>query len=210
MAGMTPKRRAVPHSLFNPRYGSLVSRGKVWIKVCNVKFREARAGGFHKLGGRFQPWLGQPCFCPSVRAQRSDYRRDARTFSAWSEQRNSLVQHWLLQIFSISSTVDNWGSRQSFSSSCWWGHFFSAKRSQELRHWYSTATPPVGEKNQSVSLMWNSMKQSLTLLQSGFNPMGRFSLGLVGHSKWADWRNTKKPHRPTLHRADLVPARSAR
>jgi hypothetical protein len=52
-------------SKFKARYCSPVSRGKVLIKVCNVKFREARAGGFHKLGGRFQPWLGQPCPCPS-------------------------------------------------------------------------------------------------------------------------------------------------
>ena len=45
---------------------------------------------------------------------------------------------------------------------------------------------PVDEKNQSVSFMGNSMKQNLTLLQSGVNPMRRFSLGLVGHSRWAD------------------------
>jgi hypothetical protein len=70
-----------------------------------------------------------------------------------------LVQHWLLQIFSISSTVDNWGSRQSFSSSCWWGHLFSAKSSQEFRHWHSTEISPVDKKNQNVPLIGNSIKK---------------------------------------------------
>jgi len=28
-------------SLFNPRYCSLVSKGKVWIKVCNMKSQKA-------------------------------------------------------------------------------------------------------------------------------------------------------------------------
>jgi hypothetical protein len=47
--------------------------------------------------------------------------------SALSEHRPSLVQHWLLQIFSMSSMADIWGKRHSFSTCLCCGHLRSAK-----------------------------------------------------------------------------------
>jgi len=60
-----------------------------------------------------------------------------------------------------------------------------------LRNWFSTEIPPAGKKNQSVTLMGNSMKKNLTILQSGVNLMGRFSLDGVESSRWAAWKGGK-------------------
>jgi hypothetical protein len=64
-----------------------------------------------------------------------------------------------------------------------------------LRHWYSTAIPPVDEKNQSVSFMGNPMKQNLTLLQSGVNTRRRSTLDGVESSRWAALQGWNKKAR---------------